>query len=90
MGLVKMTLPITTRWKVTITKMKFNEIAARILSVKEGEFAKIGPDAEDSIDSEDSHLERVYNAVKDGEWTFEDFKDFVSVVRNEAKIRAGE
>jgi len=40
--------------------------------------------------SPDSHLLRVYNAVKDSEWTFEDFKDFVSVVRNEAKIRAGE
>ena len=35
----------------------------------------------------DSHLMRVYQAVKDGEWTFEDFKDFVSVVRNEARIR---
>ena len=35
----------------------------------------------------DSHLMRVYQAVKDGEWSFEDFKDFVSVVRNEAKIR---
>lgn len=35
----------------------------------------------------DSHLKRVYQAVKDGEWSFEDFKDFVSVVRNEAKIR---
>ena len=34
----------------------------------------------------DSHMLRVYNAVKDGEWSFEDFKDFVSVVRNEAKI----
>lgn len=40
--------------------------------------------------SPDSHLLRVYEAVKSGEWTFEDFKDFVSVVRNEAKIRAGE
>lgn len=38
----------------------------------------------------DSHLLRVYEAVKSGEWTFEDFKDFVSVVRNEAKIRSGE
>lgn len=35
----------------------------------------------------DSHLLRVYQAVKDGEWSFEDFKDFVSVVRNEAKIK---
>jgi len=34
-----------------------------------------------------AHLERVYQAVRDGEWSFEDFKDFVSVVRNEAKIR---
>jgi len=38
----------------------------------------------------DSHLLRVYEAVKSGEWSFEDFKDFVSVVRNEAKLRAGE
>ena len=36
----------------------------------------------------DSHLMRVYQAVKDNEWSFEDFKDFVSVVRNEAKIAA--
>ena len=40
--------------------------------------------------SPDGHLMRVYEAVKDGEWSFEDFKDFVSVVRNEAKIAAGE
>lgn len=38
----------------------------------------------------DSHLMRVYEAVKSGEWTFEDFKDFVSVVRNEAKITSGQ
>jgi len=38
--------------------------------------------------SPDSHLRRVYQAVKTGEWTFEDFTDFVSVVRNEAKISA--
>ena len=38
--------------------------------------------------SPDSHLMRVYQAVKGGEWSFEDFKDFVSVVRNEAKIQA--
>ena len=36
----------------------------------------------------DSHILRVYQAVKSGEWSFEDFKDFVSVVRNEAKIAA--
>lgn len=36
----------------------------------------------------DSHLLRVYEAVKSGEWSFEDFKDFVSVVRSEAKIAA--
>ena len=40
--------------------------------------------------SPDSHLMRVYTAIKDDEWSFEDFKDFVSVVRNEAKIAAGE
>ena len=40
-----------------------------------------------SDDEASAHLERVYQAVKDGEWSFEDFKDFVSVVRNEAKIR---
>ncbi len=38
----------------------------------------------------DSHLLRVYQAVKAGEWSFEDFKDFVSVVRNEARIAAQE
>ena len=36
----------------------------------------------------DSHILRVYEAVKSGEWSFEDFKDFVSVVRNEVKIAA--
>ena len=36
----------------------------------------------------DFHILRVYEAVKSGEWSFEDFKDFVSVVRNEAKIAA--
>jgi len=40
-----------------------------------------------SDDEASAHLERVYQAVKAGEWSFEDFKDFVSVVRNEAKIR---
>ena len=38
----------------------------------------------------DSHLLRVYTAVKDGEWSFEDFKDFVSVVRNEARLASGQ
>ena len=38
----------------------------------------------------DSHLLRVYEAVKNGEWSFEDFKDFVSVVRNEAKLASGQ
>ncbi len=37
-------------------------------------------------DDNNSHLARVYQAVKDGEWTLEDFKDFVSVVRNEARL----
>ena len=41
-----------------------------------------------STNSPDSHLLRVYQAVRKGEWSFEDFKDFVSVVRNEAKIAA--
>jgi hypothetical protein len=40
--------------------------------------------------SPDSHLMRVYQAVKNNEWSFEDFKDFVSVIRNEAKITARE
>lgn len=35
-------------------------------------------------------LLKIYNAIKGGEWTFNDFKDFVSVIRNEAKIAAGE
>jgi hypothetical protein len=37
-------------------------------------------------EGDSSHLVRVYQAVRDGEWTLDDFKDFVSVVRNEAKF----
>ena len=113
----KMTLPITTKWKATITNMnKDQKLIAEAYNKVLGENARrsaAGLDMDglmadqeryekeldkkeaykaslaghNSDDEASSHLERVYQAVKDGEWSFEDFKDFVSVVRNEAKIR---
>lgn len=69
--------------------MKFSVIANRILE-NDNIVSQEYWDKEDREEQEDEHLIRVYNAVKDGEWTFDDFKDFVSVVRNEAKIAAEE
>jgi len=67
MDLVKMTLPITTKEKETITNMKFDEIADKI--IKEGEYGGWEPEDEKeaALDKKEAYKDNLMRRGEDEE-----------------------